>query len=343
MNSNLQSCKTWGFLPNLKCIFKSHNPVKYYSLKKSFHKCDLKLNPLWVTGFTDAEGCFSIIVVINSMLNIKIRFSFEINLHSKDIDILYKIKNYFSEIGSIYLRKNKELAVYRVSSVDELCDIIIPHFDKYPLITRKYIDFYFWCKALNLIRNKEHKTSIGLMKVLKYYATINRGASNNIKILYPDIQSFNKESLDTFYCLPEKLNPYWVTGFVAGDGGFSLNLYIKEKNDKIKYRTSYKFYVTQHIKDVEVMKLFIDFFNCGTVYQRSNSNTPRCDFIVQNINDLLEHIIPHFESYPLFNIKQKDFLPFKEGLLFIKQEKLLTKSGLQTLKKICIKFLSKSG
>ena len=91
------------------------------------------------------------------------------------------------------------------------------------------------------------------------------------------------------------------------------------------------------------MKLFIDFFNCGTVYQRSNSNTPRCDFIVQIINDLLEHIIPHFESYPLFNIKQKDFLSFKEGLLFIKQEKLLTKSGLQTLKKICIKFLSKSG
>lgn len=56
------------------------------------------------------------------------------------------------------------------------------------------------------------------------------------------------------------------------------------------------------------MKLFIDFFNCGTIHQRSNPNTPRCDYLVQNINDILEHIIPHFDTYPLLNLKQRDYI-----------------------------------
>ena len=43
---------------------------------------------MWITGFTEAEGCFSIIVIMKSILKIKIRLSFEINLHSKDVDIL---------------------------------------------------------------------------------------------------------------------------------------------------------------------------------------------------------------------------------------------------------------
>ena len=50
---------------------------------------------MWLTGFTDAEGCFSIIIEIKSPLKWKVRMSFEINLHEKDIDILYKIKSFF--------------------------------------------------------------------------------------------------------------------------------------------------------------------------------------------------------------------------------------------------------
>jgi hypothetical protein len=44
----------------------------------------------------------------------------------------------------------------------------------------------------------------------------------------------------------------------------------------------YVFRVTQHSKDIELIKLLEKFFGCGFVHKRSNLNTPRCDFIVQD-------------------------------------------------------------
>jgi hypothetical protein len=93
---------------------------------------------MWVTGFVDAEGCFSIIIEISEPLKWKVRTSFEINLHVKDADILYKIQSFFG-VGAIYNRPDIKKSVYRVSNVNYLNDIIIPHFTKYPLAPSPYI------------------------------------------------------------------------------------------------------------------------------------------------------------------------------------------------------------
>jgi len=54
-------------------------------------------NPNFVTGFCDAESCFSINILKNPFYNLvwKISLVFSIHLHSKDIDILYKFKKFF--------------------------------------------------------------------------------------------------------------------------------------------------------------------------------------------------------------------------------------------------------
>ena len=59
-------------------------------------------SPNWVTGFTDAEGCFSVIFSKISALKWRITVSFEINLHSKDILILRQRashKNFWGRVG----------------------------------------------------------------------------------------------------------------------------------------------------------------------------------------------------------------------------------------------------
>ena len=66
--------------------------------------------------------------------------SFEINLHIKDINILYKIQSFFG-VGSVTTRKNKNICVYRVTKINELIEVIVNHFSKYPLLTNKYSDF----------------------------------------------------------------------------------------------------------------------------------------------------------------------------------------------------------
>lgn len=59
-----------------------------------------------------------------------------------------------------------------------------------------------------------------------------------------------------------------------------------------------QFRITQHSKDLELMQLFIKFFNIGKVAVRSNTSTPRCDFIVQDAATLLNIIIPRGPALP---------------------------------------------
>ena len=61
---------------------------------------------------------------------------FFIRLHIKDVALLNLIQAFFNGIGKIYIYKDVEEAIFRVSSIKEL-EFITNHFDKYPLISQK--------------------------------------------------------------------------------------------------------------------------------------------------------------------------------------------------------------
>lgn len=292
-------------------------------LKANFSTNVDKLHPNWVTGFVDADGCFSIIIVISNSLT-KVKTSFEINLHEKDKDILNKIKSFFG-VGAVYHRSDSKISVYRVSNVNYIKDVIIPHFTNYPLISKKREDFLLWSEVIKLILNKDHLTLEGLKKILSYYASINKGkAAAKVLEYYPNIIPIDKPVIK----LPYNLNPQWVSGFVAGHGGFSI--YVRPgKNYALLEKVYYRFHIAQHIKDQELLKLFVKFFDCGVVAVRSNLS--RCDFIVQDTFSLLDKVLPHFDTYPLLNLKQEDYICFKECITIIKLKKL-TQQGLNRIK-----------
>ena len=50
------------------------------------------------------------------------------------------IQSYFNGVGGFYEGNNSSMQ-YRVSLRDDLIKEIIPHFDKYPLITQKWADY----------------------------------------------------------------------------------------------------------------------------------------------------------------------------------------------------------
>lgn len=108
--------------------------------------------------------------------------------------------------------------MYRVTNVNYIKDVIIPHFTNYPLISKKRVDFLLWSKVIQLILNKDHLTREGFLKILSYYASINKGVSKKVLEYYPNIIPVDKPVIN----LPVNLNPQWVSGFVAGDGGFSI-------------------------------------------------------------------------------------------------------------------------
>ena len=88
--------------------------------------------------------------------------------------------------------QNKNSVQYRVGSLKDLNDKIIPHFYKYPLIYKKKADFILFKKIINLMNNKEHLTLGGLHKIMALKRYLNLGLSEEIKINFPNISKIDR-------------------------------------------------------------------------------------------------------------------------------------------------------
>lgn len=156
----------------------------------------LVLDPNYVTGFIDAEGCFGVYLKKNSdsKYGFEVKGVFQINLHKNDSVLLEKIKLFFNNIGNIY--EKKESIIYMVES-KKLLPVIIDHFQKYPLITQKRADYILFKSAVELIIRGEHLTAEGLDKVVAIKASMNRGLSLDLKAAFPGVIPVSRPLVDS--------------------------------------------------------------------------------------------------------------------------------------------------
>ena len=142
-----------------------------------------KLNPWFVTGFTDAEGCFSLGTPLGYKTGYQVQLIFKITLHNKDLDLLNQLQDYFG-VG-IITKHGETTLQYCVRSSKDL-KVIFVHFDKYPLITQKQADYLLFKQAWNILSAKEHLTAEGLRKIVGIRAYMNLGLPEELKTTFPD-------------------------------------------------------------------------------------------------------------------------------------------------------------
>ena len=70
---------------------------------------------------------------------------------------------------------------------------------------------------------------------------------------------------------------------------------IIDKDYKAGGRIMLVFVLTQHIRDLALIKCLGDFFRCGQLY----SYKEYAEFKCKNFNDISEKIIPFFLKYPI--------------------------------------------
>jgi len=245
-----------------------------------------KLNPFWATGFSDGDSSFTTILSRDFK---RLTLSFEISLHSKDVAILYKIKGFFS-CGNVSTRHKLKRSTYRVTNLYHIQNFIIPHFKLYPLCTHKQLDFKLWEKIAIIMSTIQDRTPNLIENLTPYIAAMYKGLTVKQKLKFPNVKVAKRGT----YVLPDVINPYWMSGFVAAEGCFYLLL-----RDSGQF--THIFSVTQDHRDLELFEKFNQFFNCGKTYHRPKST--RCDFMVQNRTHINDIIIPFFIKYPLVNIK----------------------------------------
>lgn len=285
------------------------------------------VNPHFVTGFCDAESCFTLIISKNPRYTLgwSVKLVFNIHLHSKDLDLLYLIQRFFC-VGNVTL--HGDAAVYQATKLSDLARII-EHFNNYPLKTQKYADFLLLKKAFDIVHSKEHLTKDGLTKLVSLRACLNKGLPERLEAAFPNVTPVSRPPVPktTFESNKLELN-YWMAGFVTGEGCFFVKT-SKSKTHKLGISVTLNFIIVQNVRDAFLIESFVDFFCCGSFSIAEKSGIAR--FSVSNFSKLVEIIIPIFEEYPVLGGKAEDFKDFKEVSVLIKSKAHLSNEGLNKI------------
>lgn len=111
----------------------------------------------------------------------------------------------------------KKFAKYTVITVNELMHVVIPHFERYFLLTKKFQDFELFRQIILIMFVNGHRTEEGFLKVLNLRYNLNKGISEELKELFPSLLPVEKP------LVPEReISPEWLVGFVDGEGSFNI-------------------------------------------------------------------------------------------------------------------------
>lgn len=168
---NIKASMNLGLSDILKSEFAEYTPVE----RPVINYDNLILDPDWISGFVSAEGNFDIrIPSTNSKLGYRVQLRFRISQHSRDIRLMQKIVKYFGS-GKIYKYGGKSAVSLSIVDFTDITNIIVPFFNKNPLIGIKLYDYLDWCKIQSLMFNGSHLTVKGINSIRKIKSGMNRG------------------------------------------------------------------------------------------------------------------------------------------------------------------------
>ena len=132
-----------------------------------------RLDPNWIVGFVDGEGCFYVgINQHNRTLKWQLLPEFRIVQHQRDEQILHKIKHYFG-FGNVTVNHG-DRKEFRVRGLENLNNIV-DFFNKHKLQTQsKQKSFEIFSKIIEMVNNGEHLSESGKAKIAVMVSNVNK-------------------------------------------------------------------------------------------------------------------------------------------------------------------------
>lgn len=290
-------------------------------------KSELIFDPYWLVGFVDGEGSFmlSMYDTPDSKSGLHLTSSFAITLHEKDAALLYAIQSFFG-VGSVRPFKKNKSVTYSVTSLQDLVNVIIPFFVKYPLLTQKQADFLLFKSIVELMSNKEHLNPQGLIKIVSLKAVLNRGLNETLSKRFPDVIPAPRPLVET----TEIPDGNWLAGFTDAEGCFSVNVTPSKTN--VGFAVKLRFRLTQHVRDSKLLQVIVNHFLCGKLCTEPRSSGMRLD--ITRLSDILVVIKPLFNKYPLLGSKRLDYVSFIEVVDMMERKEHLAQEGLDRIRLI---------
>ena len=249
----------------------------------------------WFVGFTDGDGCLSVYEEKKSG-PLRERHEYTIGLEIADIRLLYKIKSF---LGCGTIRKYNNVAIFRIKKIHHILYILIPIFDKYPLLTEKKRDSYlnFRNTFLNKVLNSKRAT----IEDKNYCENL---LTNSPDILYTSsLESFASRYVDYF--------DNWIVGFTEAEGSF---YFVKDPIAHSNLRAEFRLSQNDNyiLLDLIRNRLKLKREVCLT------SNSKHHYYIIATSIDTIQNVIQFFNNPKLVKLKGLKYLKYKLWLKGIK-------------------------
>lgn len=266
----------------------------------------------WFAGFTDAEGYFYIAISSSCA------FRFQINLHKDDMHVLYFIQK---NLGFGEVRSYNNYSSFTVTRLKDVKKLIVI-FSQYPLQGSKWLNYKDFAKAFELYTNSRYAADSNLLKEILEI----KNGMNKLRSDYTSLKEIN-------------ITPYWLLGFIEGEGCFSIN-----KGNS--YRLDFS--LTQAYSNLELMKKIKSYLenlpNAGgnyanalgiSIIKYSNINhqsTVRIE--TTRIPYITNILIPFLENLTWHSKKQLDFQDWKIILMLKEKGHHFTEQGVNLIDRI---------
>lgn len=172
-------------LKNIILIKNNMNSLRSFDERWTYLKNlgSIKLSDSWVQAFVDGEGSFQF--TISNTVNrgkpyLALNSTLEVAQSNHDVGILNALIEFF---GNGYLKPKYDINDIEAAKASRIVNrfvinqnsVVIDFFDKYPLLTRKELDYLDWKKLIKLKKEGAHHTSEGLQEMRDIKTSMNKG------------------------------------------------------------------------------------------------------------------------------------------------------------------------
>jgi hypothetical protein len=148
-----------------------------------------QLNPNYIVGFVDGEGCFSVTCGKRDdcKAGYEIKAAFEMEVVADDYPVMKKIYEGLGKPGQLYSSEFKRYPKWKphckikVSNMKDIVEKIIPFFKAHPLLSKKRKSFEIFCKIVKMIQQKKHLKTYFANRIVQMRDRMNPTGKGNRK------------------------------------------------------------------------------------------------------------------------------------------------------------------
>jgi LAGLIDADG endonuclease len=122
----------------------------------------------YISGYADGEGCFTVSISPRSKIRVgwEVRPSFSVSQNGDRAEVLYALQAYFG-CGSIRPDRSDRTLKWETRRLGDILERVVPHFERWPLISGKHEDFVRFASVCRLMAAGEHRRREGLVEIVE--------------------------------------------------------------------------------------------------------------------------------------------------------------------------------